>query len=137
MDQVINQLANGRKLETGTVTLKLHPQELGELRMEIRVEQDNIKAHITTQNPQAQEMLDRHLPRLRESLEQQGLRLDQIEITVADKSNDDRQLFQNNPGQHQPNRPKANHLQAPIHSLSAEEEPEELPEPHQSLSVLA
>lgn len=134
MDQVINQLSTGKKLETGSVTLRLHPQELGELRMEIRVEQENIKAHITTQNPQAQEMLDRHLPRLREAMEQQGLRLEQVEITVAD-SNDDRQLFQNN--QQQLNRPKTNQQQVPVGTLSVEEEPEDIPELPQSLNVMA
>ncbi len=46
--------------------------------MEIKVEQDNIKAHIIAQNPQAQEMIDRHPPRLREALELQGLNLQQI-----------------------------------------------------------
>lgn len=104
--------------------------------MEIRVEQDNIKAHITTQNPQAQEMLDRHLPRLREALEQQGLRLDQVEITVADK-NDNRQMFQNHHDQQQLDRSKTNHRQVPITALKSEEEPEEGLEPQQSLNVLA
>ena len=83
VDQMIAQLATNKRLESGTVNLKLHPQELGELRMEIRVEQENIKAHIIAQTPQAQEMIDRHMPRLREALEQQGLKLQHMEVTVA------------------------------------------------------
>ena len=95
-DQVIAHFAVNRRLETGTVNLKLHPQELGELRMEIKVEQDNIKAHIITQSPQAQEMIDRHLPRLRETLAQQGLHLQQVEVTVAAHDHTGREHFQDN-----------------------------------------
>ncbi len=94
MDQVIQRLGGDRQLESGTVVLRLHPQELGELRMEIKVEQDNIKAHITTNNPQVQDILDRHLPRLRDALEQQGLNLEQMQVTVAAGDNSNTQLFQ-------------------------------------------
>ena len=34
VDQMIAQLSTNKRLESGTVNLKLHPQELGELRME-------------------------------------------------------------------------------------------------------
>ncbi|HHD64236.1 MAG TPA: flagellar hook-length control protein FliK, partial [Desulfobulbaceae bacterium] len=81
VDQVVDRFTLNRKLETGTITLRLHPAELGELRMEIKVEQDNIKAHITTQNPQVQDILDRNLPRLREALAQQGMNLEHMQVT--------------------------------------------------------
>lgn len=92
VNQIIAHFTAGRRLETSTVHLRLYPRELGELRMEIKVEQDNIKAHFVAQNPQAREMIDRHLPRLREALEQQGLHLQQVEIAVAtdDAMQDDR-----------------------------------------------
>jgi len=96
VDQMATHFANTRPLESGTVNLRLHPQELGELRMEIKVEQDNIKAHIIAQTPQAQEMIDRHLPRLREALAQQGLHLQQIEVTVAGGDQSGGQRFQDN-----------------------------------------
>ena len=95
MDQMIAQFSTNKRLETGSVNLKLHPQELGELRMEIKVENDNVKAHIITQSPHAQEMIDRHMPKLREAMAQQGLHLDQVEITVADNDNAAGERFQN------------------------------------------
>ena len=100
-DQVINHFSSAKKLESGSIRLQLHPQELGELRMEIEVKQDNVKAHITAQNPQAQEALDRHLPRLRETLEQQGLHLNEVEITVAAGDQYDGNHFQQNSARHQ------------------------------------
>ena len=104
IDQMITRLSLNQRLETSTVNLKLYPQELGELRMEIKVEQDNIKAHIITQNPQAQEMIDRHIPRLREALEQQGLHLQQVEVTIAANDNGNDHRYQDNSRQQQLNR---------------------------------
>ena len=42
IDQVTGHFALNRSLESGTITMRLHPAELGELRMEIKVEQDNL-----------------------------------------------------------------------------------------------
>lgn len=122
VDQVIAHFSVNRRLETGTVNLKLHPQELGELRMEIKVEQDNIKAHIIAQNPQAQEMIDRHLPRLREALAQQGLHLQQVEVTVATHDHTGREQMQDNrswqQGKPVPQRPG---IEQPVFSLEPDE----------------
>ena len=101
VDQVINHFSGTQKLESGSIRLQLHPQELGELRMEIEVKQDNVKAHITAQNPQAQEALDRHLPRLRETLAQQGLHLNEVEITLAAGDQHEGNHFQQNNARHQ------------------------------------
>ncbi|NOQ46896.1 MAG: hypothetical protein GQ559_09540 [Desulfobulbaceae bacterium] len=136
LDQVINRFTLNRRLESGSITLRLHPQELGELRMEIKVEQDNIKAHITTQNPQVQEILDRHLPRLREALEQQGLSLEQMKVTVADSDNTDAQLFQENTGQQQLNRSTGTQSNHTSFSLPLEEETETVDAQPKILNVL-
>ncbi len=138
MDQVIQHFHANRQLESGTVVLRLHPQELGELRMEIKVEQDNIKAHVTTNNPQVQDILDRHLPRLREALEQQGMTLEQMQVTVATGDNSNTQLFQEHRGRQQTRRPVR-----PIGSRQqvftlADEEPDPGPQTDdKKLSILA
>jgi flagellar hook-length control protein FliK len=118
IDQVIAHFSTNSRLESGSVSLQLHPRELGALRLEIKVEQDNIKAHITVQNPQAQELIDRHLPRLREALEQQGLHLQQVEVTVATEDNTNGRRFQGNPQQDQAaGRSLRNRLTPPISAL--------------------
>ncbi len=95
IDQVTGQFDMNRTLESGSINIKLHPAELGELRMEIKVKQDNIKAHITAQNPQVQDILDRNLPRLRQALEQQGMNLTHIQVSVAsDGGSSNSQMFQ-------------------------------------------
>ena len=108
-DQMIAHFSVNKRLESGSINLKLYPQELGELRMEIKVEQDNVKAHIIAQSPQAQEMIDRHMPRLREALEQQGLHLQQVEVTVAAQDNASGERFQDSSARQQSGRPANSH----------------------------
>ena len=136
MDQMISHFAMNKRLETSTVNLRLHPQELGELRMEIKVEQDNIKAHIIAQNPHAQEMIDRHLPRLREALEQQGLHLAQVEVTLAANDRTDSQAFQDNLSQNLMNRTLKNKTPQPAFPLRAGEETGEAVQAPNTLSVM-
>lgn len=138
VDQMIAHFSVNKRLETGTVNLRLNPQELGELRMEIKVEQDNIKAHIIALNPQAQEMIDRHLPRLREALEQQGLHLQQVEVTIAAHDQTGGQRFQESAGWQQPAPSPRNEAGQQVFTLDADESVDEtLFSAANNLSVLA
>lgn len=96
-NQIINQVVErfniNRRLETGTITLRLQPAELGNLKLEIWVKRDSISAHIVAANPQVQDILERNIPKLREALAQQGLQLEQLEVTVAASDKDNSQLF--------------------------------------------
>jgi flagellar hook-length control protein FliK len=138
VDQMIAHFSINKRLETGSVNLRLHPQELGELRMEITVEQDNVKAHIVTQSPHAQEMIDRHLPKLREALERQGLHLGQVEVTVASNDNAAGERFQEQATRQQSHRSmgvKQNHS---LFELDLDEElPITTTEVDNNLSVIA
>jgi len=138
VDQMIAHFSVNKRLETGTVNLRLYPQELGELRMEIKVEQDNIKAHIIAQNPQAQEMIDRHLPRLREALEQQGLNLQHVEVTIAAHDNSGNERFQESSAWRQPNNsPHRTSPDQPVFTLETDEIAGDGHSAANTLSVLA
>lgn len=138
VDQMISHFSVRNRLESGTVNLKLNPQELGELRMEIKISQDTIKAHIVAQTPQAQEMISQHLPRLREALEQQGLHLQHIEVTIAANDNPGREQFQGHTGQQQLNQSMHNSKgNQPIFTLDMGEESGEATQLINNLSVLA
>ncbi len=135
IDQVTGHFAVNRSLESGTITMRLHPAELGELRMEIKVEQDNIKAHITAQNPQVQDILDRNLPRLREALQQQGMNLAHMQVSVATDSGNS-QLFQEQFNQRQFESPGRSNRDPVSFSLPEEDHEGPLPvDPDQNLSV--
>lgn len=135
VDQMIAHFSVNRQMESSSINLKLHPQELGEVRMEIKVHQDNIKAHIIAQNPQAEDMINRHLPRLREALEQQGLHLQQVDVTVATHDNNSgKERFQEHAGQQQLRPSIQNRNSQPVFSLDTSEGTAET---SNTLSVLA
>ncbi len=136
IDQVTGHFALNRSLESGTITMRLHPAELGELRMEIKVEQDNLKVHITAQNPQVQDILDRNLPRLREVLQQQGMNLAHMQVSVATDGGGNGQLFQEQFNQRQFDNPGRSNTSRVSFSLP-EEDQESSPgvDPDQNLSV--
>ncbi len=82
VDQVVSRLAVDRNHETSRMNIKLQPEELGRIEIDLTVEHGRMKAQIVAQSQQVQEVLERHLPRLRESLEQHGIKLDQLQVSV-------------------------------------------------------
>jgi len=80
--------------ETGSVTLRLHPEELGQVKVELVMDKDSVRAHLHAQSQQVQEVLERHLPRLRDALEQQGLKIDQLQVSVDSQHHGNRETFQ-------------------------------------------
>ena len=94
LDQVIGRMTVDRNHEANRMSIKLQPEELGRIEIDLTVEQGRIKAQIVAQNQQVQEVLERHLPRLREALEQQGLKLDQLQVSVDAQAGDGRGFSQ-------------------------------------------
>ncbi|BCR06632.1 hypothetical protein DESUT3_37010 [Desulfuromonas versatilis] len=96
--QILGQLASRITLnhteKQSRMTLNLHPEELGQVKLELVMEKDGLRAHLQAQNPQVQEVLERHLPRLREALAQQGLRLDDLQVSVDSQDRGDQGFFQ-------------------------------------------
>jgi flagellar hook-length control protein FliK len=64
------------------MNLKLHPAELGELKISLVVKEDSLKANIYAQTRQAQEIIEKHLPRLKTILEEQGLVVEDLLVTL-------------------------------------------------------
>ncbi len=82
VDQVVTHLAGSHDGESGRMRLRLHPAELGSLRLDLIVEGDRVRAHLQAQSQQVQDVLDRHLPQLRDALHQQGLKIDEFRVDV-------------------------------------------------------
>ena len=57
--------------------IKLNPSEFGAMRIQIRMEQGEVQVQFVASHPQARELLEQALPRLREMLQQQGMNLQQ------------------------------------------------------------
>lgn len=60
--------------------IRLSPSELGGLRIQLKMEQGEVNIQFTATQPQARELLEQALPRLREMLGQQGLAMGQGQV---------------------------------------------------------
>jgi len=70
----------------GSIRLKLHPPELGSLRLEVTVRNGVMNARLEAETQTAQSMLLEHLPALRERLAEQNIRIERFDVDLAGQS---------------------------------------------------
>jgi flagellar hook-length control protein FliK len=88
--QVRDKLESGDYgVNKGSITLKLHPQELGELKINLRMEDQRLKVEIVTENHSVKEALMQNLDTLKETLSRQSITMDRFNVSA-----DVRQGFQ-------------------------------------------
>lgn len=92
LQQVFHQLPS-RASGPQRVILRLNPEELGEVRLEMIIDKETVRAHLQAQSQQVQEVLEKHLPRLREAFEQQGLKLQELQVSVDSGRDGGRSFF--------------------------------------------
>jgi hypothetical protein len=63
-------------------TMRLNPPELGQMRLEVKLENDRLSARFIVDNAVARQHLEMEIPRLRAVLESQGLEEAQIEVQI-------------------------------------------------------
>jgi len=67
----------------GSIRLRLHPPELGSLRVELLVRDGALRARMEVENQAARTTILEHLPTLRERLAQQDIRIEQFEVEIG------------------------------------------------------
>jgi len=82
VDQVIEWLSVSSHRGTKTLTVRLQPDELGHLKLEMVMDKDGVKANIHTQTQQVQEILAQHIPKIKDALAQLGRKLDDMQVNV-------------------------------------------------------
>jgi flagellar hook-length control protein FliK len=70
----------------GTVRMKLHPPELGSLRVEINVERGVMSARLEAETQHARNLILDNLPMLRDRLAQQDIKVQQFNVDLMDQS---------------------------------------------------
>jgi flagellar hook-length control protein FliK len=97
-NNLINQVTGHFQINSGfsasKLSLKLYPEELGELKIDIQMKDGAIKASIVAQTEQVQQVLEKYIPKLRSFMEQQGLTVDDILVTYASDNVGRHDLFQ-------------------------------------------
>lgn len=64
----------------GSLTMRLDPPDLGELRIDLRIVRGVVTADFRVGDGPARDLLERSLPMLRHALEQQGLSVEKLEV---------------------------------------------------------
>ncbi len=93
-EQIFNQVrekldAGNQTSSDGRITLKLHPEELGELKISMQLKDQSLKVEIVTQNPTVKEALMQHIDTLKETLSRQNIAMERFDVSA-----DPRQAFQ-------------------------------------------
>jgi flagellar hook-length control protein FliK len=70
----------------GTVRLRLHPPELGSLRVEVTVRAGAMTARLEAETAAAKSLLLESLPALRDRLGEQNIRVERFDVDLADRS---------------------------------------------------
>ena len=81
VNQVIRNFQISSSAPASKLVLKLYPDELGELKIDLQMRDGAIKANISTHSEQVQQVLEKYIPKLRSFMEQQGLTVDEILVT--------------------------------------------------------
>ena len=88
-DQMMEQIKVSVTSETTSLELVLTPEELGRVNLTVTSEQDgSMKASFVTENELAKEAIERNIIQFKEALQEQGLKVDTIEVTVGNFSFD-------------------------------------------------
>ena len=96
-DEIIQQLSHrmqisGRNMDT-RINLRLHPAELGSLKIDLTVKEGSIRANVVAQSQHTTEILEKNMAKLKTVLENQGYSVDEISITAESESISDFDLF--------------------------------------------
>lgn len=95
-DEIINQFSQRiqiAKQMDSRINLKLHPAELGELKIDISLKEGSIRANVVAQSQHTLEILEKNIPKLKTILENQGFTVDEISVTNESESVGEFDLF--------------------------------------------
>ena len=114
VNQVLERISVDRAGNQSRIVIKMNPEELGEVKLALTMEKDQLRAHLLTQNHQVQEILEKHLPKLHEALSQQGVKLEDIQVGVDSNRHSGQEAFAN----HQQPESFRRHFNAPAGSVN-------------------
>ena len=83
-DQILEKIKVSVTAETTSLEIVLTPEELGKVNLTVSADADGtMKAKFVTENELAREAIERNLVQFKEMLQEQGLKVDTIEVTVG------------------------------------------------------
>lgn len=82
LKQIQNQLKVSTTLDNTKMEFQLNPENLGKLTIQLASKDGMITAQITTQNTVVKEVIESQILQLRENMNNQGLKVEAVEVTV-------------------------------------------------------
>lgn len=108
---IIRQVAENVRIvmssESTSMEMQLNPENLGKIYLNVTTQEGVVSAHLRAQDEAVRAALESQLATLRENLNQAGIKVDAIEVTVATHEFE-RNLEQNQGGEAQPREEEAN-----------------------------
>lgn len=86
--RVARGLQTALSQQGGSVTLRLQPAELGQVRIDVSIQNGVVRAEFQTQNESVRSLLQHQLGHLRHALESQGLVVDRLDVQAQPQSQD-------------------------------------------------
>lgn len=86
MDQIVDYMKFNIKPETQELEMQLHPASLGTVHVQIAAKDGVITAQFAAQNETVKAVLETQMVQLKQQFEEQGLKVDSVEVTVANHS---------------------------------------------------
>lgn len=85
--ELINQIADyvrvHRAETVSSMEIQLHPVELGTVNLQVVAKDGSVSARLAVQDEAVRAAMESQIVQLRESLQEQGLKIDAVEVTVA------------------------------------------------------
>ncbi|MFH1891319.1 MAG: flagellar hook-length control protein FliK [Candidatus Zixiibacteriota bacterium] len=77
--------------DMSTFRISIQPESLGHVRVHLAVVDDQLTARLSVESAAAKHMVESNLPVLRESLQQQGIKVESFAVNISDRDHPDRQ----------------------------------------------
>lgn len=81
--QVVEQIKVKVNADTSSMEVQLNPESLGKVNLTVVAREGHITAQFVTENELARQALEGQVQQLRENLGEQGLKVDEVEVTVS------------------------------------------------------
>lgn len=88
VSQLSNRFVELYHLGGNTARLRLQPEELGNLHLDIAVDNDSINAVVTVENGSVKDLIEADIDKLIDQLREAGLKIDKFTVNIASSSYD-------------------------------------------------
>jgi flagellar hook-length control protein FliK len=96
MDQIMEYMKVNVKADTQELEMQLHPASLGTVNVQIASKDGVLTAHFTAQNDTVRAVIETQLIQLKNQFEEQGIKVNAVEVTVANHEYGQQQFSEQN-----------------------------------------